>query len=189
LFVSENGNAGALIDVTPVPQQIHILTACDSIFPGASGYRGFIGLPCQPYVTHADGSLVTAKAPAQVGEELVAYAVGLGATSPAVATGQSAAAPAPITQPVALDFNYRLNALATEPQMPGIAPAFAGLTTGFPSLYQVNFTVPPPPVPGQFVPGCSETASPGTVASNLTVSLGGLASFDGAGICIAVPAA
>jgi uncharacterized protein (TIGR03437 family) len=56
-------------------------------------------------------------------------------------------------------------------------PIYAGLAPGYVGLYQINFTVPPPPVG---TPPCS-----GAVQSNLTVSVGGLASFDGAGICVA----
>ena len=40
----------------------------------------YTGLPCSPMVTHVDGSLVSFGSPAQPGEEVVAYAVGLGST-------------------------------------------------------------------------------------------------------------
>jgi uncharacterized protein (TIGR03437 family) len=56
-------------------------------------------------------------------------------------------------------------------------PLYSGLVPGYVGLYQINFIVPPPPAGTQ---SCS-----GTVQSNLTVSVGGLASFDGAGICVA----
>ena len=46
-------------------------------------------------------------------------------------------------------------------------------------LDQINFVVPQPPAGTQ---ACS-----GAVQSNLTVSVGGLTSFDGAGICAAPP--
>jgi uncharacterized protein (TIGR03437 family) len=58
-------------------------------------------------------------------------------------------------------------------------PLYSALTPGFVGLYQINFTLPQPPVGTQ---ACS-----GTVHSNLTVSVGGQTSFDGAGICVAPP--
>jgi uncharacterized protein (TIGR03437 family) len=178
-----------LIDVNPAPQQIHVLTTCDSVLPGGPGDGGFTGLRCQPEVTHANGTLVTANAPAQMGEELVAYAVGLGAVSPPAPTAQAASAPAQLVRPLALDFNYRPNALPTQPAPSGPAPVFAGLASGYAGLYQINFTVP--------VSAPSTVLSCGTqvlpagvyaVQSYLTVSFGEQASFDGGGICMAVPA-
>jgi uncharacterized protein (TIGR03437 family) len=53
-------------------------------------------------VTHANGLLVSNTNPASVGEELVAYAVGLGATNPPLPTGQ------PATQPTATAATFRL---------------------------------------------------------------------------------
>jgi hypothetical protein len=47
---------------------------------------------------------------------------------------------------------------------------------GYIGLYQINFVVPQPPAG---IEACS-----GAVYSNLTVSVGGLFSFDGAGICV-----
>jgi uncharacterized protein (TIGR03437 family) len=58
-------------------------------------------------------------------------------------------------------------------------PLYSGLAPGYVGLYQINIVVPPPPPD---TPACSST-----VQSNLTVSVGGTASFDGAGICVAVP--
>ncbi len=83
LFVTEKGVAGSLTTVTPLPDQVHLLTACDTVLPTGSGFLPVGRLPCQPMVTHANGVLVSSTNPATVGEELVAYAVGLGATNPA----------------------------------------------------------------------------------------------------------
>ena len=63
---------------------------------------------------------------------------------------------------------------------------YAGLAPGYVGLYQVNFTVPLGPqngiahcaLPGSFAPGSN------VPQSNLTVSIGGQFSFDGAGICV-----
>ena len=185
LVVTVNGVAGAPIALTPLADRVHILTACDTVVPGGSGSAPYKGLPCSPLVTHANGSLVTAGSPAQGSEELVAYAVGLGLTTPAVPTGQTAATPTPTDETFVLDFNFRPNALATQPMAPAAipfllhtslyVPLYSGLAPGFVGLYQINFVVPQPPAGTQ---ACS-----GAVQSNLTVSVGGLTSFDGAGIC------
>jgi len=183
LIVTVDGVAGAPVGLMPLADQVHILTACDTVVPGASGSAQLDGLPCQPLVTHPDGSLVTMGTPAQGGEEVIAYAVGLGLTTPAVKTGQTPATATPTAGSFALDFNFRPNALATKAMLPSVfgptapVPLYSGLVPGYVGLYQINFIVPPPPVGVQ---ACS-----GTVISNLTVSVGGQSSFDGAGICVA----
>jgi len=188
LIVTVNGVAGPPIDLMPWPDQVHILTACDTVLPTGSGTAPVGGLPCAPLVTHADGSLVTAGSPARGGEEVVAYAVGLGLTTPAVKTGQPAPTATPASETFYLDFNFRPNALAAQPVLPAVGsccaptptlpvPLYAGLAPGYAGLYQVNFVVPPPPA--------GVAACAGTAQSNLTVSLGGQSSFDGAGICVA----
>jgi len=193
-FVTENGVAGPLSALTPQPDQVHILTVCDTVLPGGMGYSPVGGLPCQPIVTHTSGTLVSSTAPATAGEELVAYAVGLGATKPAVASGQPAAQPAPTVESFTLDFNFHANALAAKPSSsqatagltPPPSPLFTGLTTGYPGLYQINFIVP------QLQSGalpCASGEAPATgdlVGTNLTVSVGGAASFDGAAICVSL---
>ena len=185
-FVTENGVAGTLSVLNPQPDQVHILTVCDTVLPGGLGYSTVGGLPCQPIVTHTNGTLVSNIAPAAVGEELVAYAVGLGATNPAVPSGQPAAQPAPTVESFTLDFNFHPNALAAKPLSSQAIPLFTGLTPGYPGLYQINFIVP------QLQSGalpCATGAGPAPaslVSTNLTVSVGGYTSFDGAGICVSV---
>jgi uncharacterized protein (TIGR03437 family) len=187
LIVTVNGVAGAPIDLTPAADRVHLLTGCDTVVPGGSGSALYNGLPRAALVTHPDGSPVTLGSPAQGGEEVVAYAVGLGLTTPAVPTGQAANTATPTYETFTLDFNFRPNALATKPMPPPAIPVllptspyfplYSGLVPGYVGLYQINFIVPPPPANLQ---PCSST-----VQSNLTVSVGGLASFDGAGICVA----
>jgi uncharacterized protein (TIGR03437 family) len=187
LVVTVNGVATAPIGLAPLADRVHIPTACDTVVPSGSGSEPYNELPCSPLVTHADGSLVTSGSPAQGGEEVVAYAVGLGLTTPAVPTGQAAATATPTYQTFSLDFNFRQNALATKPMRPTVipvllptslySPLYSGLVPGYVGLYQINFVVPQPPAG---IEACS-----GTVQSNLTVSVGGQTSFDGAGICVA----
>jgi len=180
----------AYFGLSPAQNQIHFLTTCDVIVGGTPTFVTSRGLPCPPLILHADGKQVSATLPAQGGEELVAYATGLGQTNPPLTTGQPAAASSPAVTSFNLDFNYRANALATDPGAVGATvttPLFAGATKGFVGLYQINFIVSPPPAG---LPPCVNFAVPAAtgggllVASNLTVSLGSEISFDGAGICV-----
>jgi len=83
---------------------------------------------------HQDFSLVSASSPAKPGEFVVIYLAGMGATKPAVASGQ----PAPATAPLAA---VTLNPTVTlDGQTTSIF--FAGMTPGLVGLYQINFQVP-----------------------------------------------
>ena len=146
------------------------------------------GLPCTPMITHADGTVVSNIRPAHAGEELAAYVTGLGETIPALITGQRAAQSSPTRTTFGADFNYRANALATQPGAvgaPTAIPLFAGAAEGYIGLYQINFIVPTPP-PG--IQACVDNAAipplDNALQSNLTVSVGSAFSFDGAGICV-----
>jgi uncharacterized protein (TIGR03437 family) len=192
LTISRNGQALTSIELNPLADEVHVLTACDvALGPPSLRQPNLTGLPCSPLVTHPDGTLVSAASPANVGEALTAWVFGLGQTTPAAATGQPAKM-APTAETFNLDFNYQVNALATkpftgEPDRVPLVPLFSGLAPGYVGLYQVNFTVPAGPPNG--IAQCSQ---PDAVAlggnapqSNLTVSIGGQFSFDGAGICVA----
>lgn len=106
---------------------VHFLTYCDVIVAsGNSTSAPAGGLSCTPVVTHADGRPVSAILPATAGEELIAYATGLGETNPALTTGQPASASNPTVTTFGIDFNCRANALATKPLTNAIAPLFTG---------------------------------------------------------------
>jgi uncharacterized protein (TIGR03437 family) len=195
LSVSENGTAGTLISVNPYADQIHILTSCDVFLqaPDYSPSPNYTGLPCQPEVTHNDGSLVTADHPAKIGEALTVWAVGLGQTDPPATTGELVRTPSATSQTFGIDVRFTPNALAVRPSSnrlgsAPVVPLFAGLAPGFVGLYQINFVVPAQD--NQGTPHCSTGSSfpfPGftdQIQSNLTVSIGGTYSFDGAGICV-----
>ncbi len=190
IAVSVNGVATTNVAVQGFQDQVHFLTSCDVIMAGPSSSLPVNGgLPCTPIVTHGDGTPVSALAPATAGEELVAYATGLGQTNPALTTGQPPAASSPTITTFSIDYNYRVNALATQPGTVGsgnASPVFTGATEGYVGLYQINFIVPPPP---PLLQPCVNSATAVTTAglavqSNLTVSVGSPFSFDGAGICV-----
>jgi hypothetical protein len=192
LWFSENGSLSTMFELIPFATRVHILTGCDTIFPDPAKLpTGVIdtGLPCPPLVTHADGSLVSGQNPARAGEEVVAYATGLGQTNPPASTGKIVSGTASTSRGFVLDFNFHLDAGASKPVY-GPAPSadrvpvYTGLTPGFVGLYQINFKVPqPPPDLRPCVP-----STPGAVfQSNLTVSVGGNEysdAYDGAGICV-----
>jgi uncharacterized protein (TIGR03437 family) len=193
LIINQGGQPPAAIELNPLADKVHVLTVCDVVM-GMTPQPDYTGLPCAPVVTHLDGTLVTASSPASSGEALTAWVFGLGQTNPAASTGQPADIGAPAAEIFNLDFNYSVNALATKPVQTSpdqilIHPLYAGLAPGFVGLYQVNFTVPPGPpngiahcaLPGSFAPGSN------VPQSNLTVSIGGQFSFDGAGICVNTP--
>ncbi len=182
VFVS--GEKSAYFGAQVSADHVHIVTACDALFD-PTPIPQTNGLPCAPMITHANGTQVSVNSPAVAGEELVAYATGLGQTNPPLITGQPASANSPTVDAFNLDFNYRPNALATMPLSTAPAPLFAGATRGFVGLYQINFIVPPAPAGLQpcAYAGVSPDYATG-IFSNLTVSVGSIFSFDGAGICV-----
>ena len=88
-------------------------------------------------------------APAKPGDVLVIYAIGLGATSPPVASGAgSPTSPLAIVQPnpvVVFGTPGPFSNFSAE-------PFFAGLVPGFMGLYQINVVVPPGAPVGNSVP-------------------------------------
>ncbi len=89
--------------------------------------------------------------PAQLGDVLVIYAIGLGATSPAVATGAAAPSVQPlaqITTPVTVHFGPRT---MFDDGIPA-TPSYTGLTPSLVGVYQVNVTIPSNAPTGDAVP-------------------------------------
>jgi len=113
------------------------------------------------------------------------YAFGLGRTSPLVTSG--AATPNPPPQLPLDEFSLNFDSTPNAPpSFPGPslrenaavpAPVYVGLVPGFVGLYQANFVVPP-------APGTPYVTCDGSILSNLTVTLLGPNSYDGAGICV-----
>ncbi len=189
LTLSDANNPNATLtasDLWPLDDQVHVLTTCDPFMTKATLAPPPVGLPCAPFVAHSNGSLITTANPANAGEELAVYAVGLGQTNPNSVTGQVVTKSAPTVTTYTLDFNYHPNALPSRPLPIGPQPIFAGSTPNYVGLYQVNFVVPPVPAG---TPPCVDASKlplgSNVVQSNLTVSIGGQFSFDGARICVA----
>jgi uncharacterized protein (TIGR03437 family) len=89
-----------------------------------------IGNPPAGAVVNQDGTLNGPSNPLVPGQALVVYATGLGTVQ---AQGTLSVAAAPVT--------VVLNGLE-------LTPFYAGLTSGFPGLYQVNVLIPPSTAPG-----------------------------------------
>jgi uncharacterized protein (TIGR03437 family) len=173
--------ASALLDAKL--DQIHVLHMQDTVLAGELAQQPG---PDSAAVTHLNGKLVTAANPAHGGEKLVMYAVGLGAANPPVKSGAASPTPAAVT---GVGLSYYpfpnmppwpgFNVIRQIPPLPEPVPSFVGLTPGFVGLYQVNFVLPPS---GAGLVPCDESLG---VFSNLTVTLIGHGSFDGAAICVA----
>jgi uncharacterized protein (TIGR03437 family) len=88
-------------------------------------------------ITHANGSLVSATAPAQPGETIIIYMTGLGAVDGSVPPGMPSPS-SPLLNATAL---IAVDIGDTNPI--SVKPIFAGLAPGFVDVYQVNVTIPP----------------------------------------------
>lgn len=84
-------------------------------------------------VTDAQGSLISAANPARAGQVVIVYATGLGATQPAVATGE--ASPSSTLAVASSTVSAYVGGQAASVE-------FAGLTPGLVGLYQVNLRIP-----------------------------------------------
>ena len=85
---------------------------------------------------HADGKLITAERPAAPGEIIVIFGTGLGRTNPRQADGVIPHAAAPI---ILMD---RLRVLLDGQPLPARNIEYAGITPGYPGLYQINVRLP-----------------------------------------------
>jgi uncharacterized protein (TIGR03437 family) len=88
--------------------------------------------------THLDGTLLTSSAPAQPGEWIVIYCLGLGRTIPDALDFMPAVAAAPM---IAANFKQLVLTLNGEPVDPAQVN-YAGATPGESGLYQINLKIP-----------------------------------------------
>jgi uncharacterized protein (TIGR03437 family) len=180
LVVSEDGGGQAVVEAMPLTDRIHILRTGDTLTnPGSANIDRPLST-LDTVVTHADGTLVGVN-PAQPRETLVLYAVGLGPVTPPVKSGDASPASAPAAYvSIAFDFNFHGEVSPHNPTLSSDTPVFSGLTPGFVGLYQVNFVVPE--LPPNYLVACGTELG----RTNLTVSIGRAASFDGAKICVQI---
>ena len=145
-LIVQNGNA------LSVPQSVVVAAAQPGIYTQDQSGKG------PGVVVDANTGLeVMAASAAHVGDTLVIYCNGLGATNPAVPTGT----PAPSVEPFARTTNEVTVSIG------GVnAPVnFAGLAPGFPDLYQVNAVVPAGVAAGSAVPLVLTVAGQSSLAS------------------------
>jgi len=122
-----------------VPQDVVVAAAQPGIYTQDQSGTG-----AGVIVNGLSNALITPSSPAKAGDVIVMYCNGLGAVNPAVPSGK----PAPIGGPLSQTVNPATLTIG------GIAARvdFAGLTPGYPDLYQVNTVVPAGVTPGTDVP-------------------------------------
>ena len=141
------------------PIEVNVAPAQPAIFEDTSAapHQGII------YVVRGQGaSQIQFEAkpgsPAKAGDVIVAYCAGLGAVTPAVATGAAGGVPVSSTT----------NTVALSVGGQSATVAFAGLAPGFVGLYQVNSVVPQGTSTGNSVPVilsvAGQTSAPVTIA-------------------------
>jgi uncharacterized protein (TIGR03437 family) len=124
-------------EILSVPETVTLAAVQPAIFTTNQQGTG------QGAIRDEQDRLVDASAPVAAGSVVQVYCTGLGATSPAVASGQAAPAVEPLARVVA----------PVEARIGGqTAPVlFAGLAPGFAGLHQVNVQIPPGVTPGPAV--------------------------------------
>src|SRR6266481_2511248 len=109
--------------------QINLLDVAPGLFQAGGGRIA---------ATHANGSLISPYAPARPGEIIVVYGTGLGRTIPGQVDGQIPRAAA------SMRLFDRLRILLDGQTQPAESVYYAGITPGYPGLYQVNLRLPDP---------------------------------------------
>lgn len=156
LTLEIDGQPSRSFPVQPVPNNSHVVTSCDVNWE-IDASKG-----CKRLAYHADGTIVSPRAPASRGETISVYAYGLGQTLPRVKTGDPSPMDAMVNDPNSPRRNVwasfasePLNVPGTTPRYysdsesrnPGVALAFAGLVPQEIGLYQINIAVPQTLVP------------------------------------------
>ncbi|MCU1259434.1 MAG: hypothetical protein JWO80_2319 [Bryobacterales bacterium] len=129
LRITVNGQAGNTVSSVVAQRAPRILKLNTANYGIIVNQDGSFPMPATPgFNSH----------PARAGDALVIYAIGLGATTPAVPDGTaSPTSPLAVTNTPIVNFGGGF----ASPPMPGQV-LFSGLTPGFVGLYQVNVIVP-----------------------------------------------
>jgi uncharacterized protein (TIGR03437 family) len=124
-------------DFVTVPETITVAAARPGIFTTSQDGKG------QGVIMDVNNRLVDASNPAKAGDVVVVYCTGLGATNPAVRSGEAAPTSplAKVSTPVSVTIGGQAAAVQ-----------YAGLTPGFVGLYQVNVQIPSGVTRGSSVP-------------------------------------
>jgi uncharacterized protein (TIGR03437 family) len=112
-----------------VPQDVVVASAQPGVYTQDQSGTGAAVI-----VNGTTNTLITASNPAKAGDVVVIYCNGLGAVNPPVPTGS----PAPSAEPLARTVNTVTVTIGGKPA----TVQFAGLTPGYPDLYQINAVVP-----------------------------------------------
>jgi len=124
-------------DAITVPETITVAQARPGIFTTSQDGKG------QGVIMDVANRLVDSSNAAKAGDVVVVYCTGLGATNPAVRSGEAA-----LASPLARVVTPVTVAIGGQPAV----VQFAGLTPGFVGLYQVNVQIPSGVTPGASVP-------------------------------------
>ena len=116
-----------------VPITLNIVPAAPGVLSANDGPASPVQNGAHIIAQHLNGSRVDSGSPGKVGEFLVMYLVGLGATDNPVPSGQPA-----LANPLS---NVLAKPTVTVDSLPSNV-IFAGLTPGFVGLYQIDFQVP-----------------------------------------------
>lgn len=138
LRVDRSGQRGNSISVTIAARAPRILKLGIGRYGIIVNQDGSFPIPATPGL---------ASHPAQAGDVVVIYAIGLGQTSPAVTEGAVAPSNPLATVPSIVKVLFGGGGFAGESI--AVTPMFAGLTPGYAGLYQINVTVPLGLPPGE----------------------------------------
>lgn len=121
------------LDLSVRRSAVHLLRTCDSVLDQPTTVPS-----CAALITRRDGSIVSEQAPVRFGEELTAWAVGLGEPSDMTGSPPSAGA---LIDGVSVNVQFCGTAVRA-PASDAPAAEYSGLVDAEVGLYQVNFRIP-----------------------------------------------
>lgn len=169
----------ASVPLRVISDQLRILNSCDDVGLAPSLFGQVPTSECAYAITHVSGFRVTPEDPAVPGETLIVWVSGAGSPDPESASSRALK----LRYTPQFTFHYGVNAppvMAPFANAGAAAPALSAATfRDFPQT-QINLVLP---ASGRNlnIPACNPAEG---IRTNLTISVTGLASSDGAGICI-----